>query len=950
MSTQYCQLLPQIRSKEHIDVENQGDTQLNLLKAQVKALMEESVTKKFVHEESGHVLKLCGTIENCLLGGLKKHRAGFFHFNKIANLFAQVAKRQPDVHDLISKIEEVENILRKQRTFFSTSDELCLVEQKSFENGNHRKYLWVRMALTSKLLTQIVEDLVKNSSKYYEKTSIMSDPVRGKLIASLLVGPCALDYTKMKTQDHYWSDPPAVELLQRHKLHNRCVMARSSGRRPALNFSTASNHSTKDSKDKDSVHEYVESLHQNSKMTLLYGKNNVLVQPRKAFDAIPGYLSLHQETSKVIIKWTPNQLINISDSKSDSRFVEFREQDSSVYWDLAISLDLGKVVYLHCHQQNDKSGTLVFVGQDGVQWPPIHFPPGGHLLSFLSCLEVGLVPHGNLDPPLGIQKGQEKNFPHLRRRCHNKMSHFLNNSEEEMEFVFRLNSSSKSGSIVHPSERFMSHLGMYTGNENSSHHQNALNEINDHSSSCHTSPLKVLCKTMQKQIIARTFYGWLAYCRHLMNVRTHLSDLVNETVVHDYTPFDASYGINRKIWEQLFVDGKLSSIEELSRYVYFGGVEPSLRPIVWLYLLGHYSAASSPEEQQTTDAVALTNYQDIMMQWLEVKKIIVQREQQTQSSVIEPSNQTSNLYCNFPASDYSRAHHPFHSLTSPSYPSAEFSTKTMSLVKKKCELIVAMEEHEISDTGDVTNAEKFSFVSSKTDVSTDPVEKNFPIEFLEQFALNLHRIEKDVHRCDRNHSYFSESRNLDKLRNVICSYVWCHMEVGYLQGMCDIAAPLLVVLDNESLVYSSFVLLMKRLGDNFPNFGAMDLRFANMRLLTQILDEELYEHMHKDKDYTHFYFCYRWFLLDFKRELSYNDDVFAVWECIWAARYCSSKHFVLFFALAMLQSYREIILENDMDPTDIIKFFNEMAEKHNAKEILKSARNLVAKVQLMILK
>ena len=83
----------------------------------------------------------------------------------------------------------------------------------------------------------------------------------------------------------------------------------------------------------------------------------------------------------------------------------------------------------------------------------------------------------------------------------------------------------------------------------------------------------------------------------------------------------------------------------------------------------------------------------------------------------------------------------------------------------------------------------------------------------------------------------------------------------------------------------------------------------------------MYDLMHAHGDYTHFYFCYRWFLLDFKRELVYA-DVFAVWEVIWAAKHVASAHFVLFLALALLETYRDIILSNSMDFTDIIKFFN----------------------------
>jgi len=256
---------------------NSGDERheaiLHTLKQQVKAIMEEAVTKKFVHEESALVLRLCGTVEMCLLDGMKKRIAGFLRVNRIASLYTKVAKAIPEVNQLITKIEELESTL-----------------ESAPPNGNsltRTKFLWVRMALTSKLLAPIVEHLHLRSSKFYEKSSIMADQTCGKIISHLLVGVCALDFTKMKTHDHYWSDPPAGELLLRHKLHNRNSVSnmQPGPRLPSFSTTTRSRHSSGStnqdhcSEKLDSFRDYVESLHQNSKMTLLYGKNNVLVQP-----------------------------------------------------------------------------------------------------------------------------------------------------------------------------------------------------------------------------------------------------------------------------------------------------------------------------------------------------------------------------------------------------------------------------------------------------------------------------------------------------------------------------------------------------------------------------------------------------------------------------------------------------------------------------------------------
>nr|XP_026694007.1 small G protein signaling modulator 2 isoform X3 [Ciona intestinalis] len=971
--------------------EDKHEKLLRILKSQVKAIMEEAVTKKFVHEESPHVLRLCGTVETCFLDGLRKRTAGFLRSNKIASLFTKVGKGVPQVAELVTKIEEIETNMNKP-----PSQDVSLSQNN---NAHNKKHLWIRIALISKILDKIAEHLVDHSAKYYESSSIMANPLSGRLISAILVGPCALDFTKMKTHDHYWSDPPAGELIQRHKLHSRHASPSSPGRRPALHFTPVRHQSSSDSMEKGtSFRDYVESLHQNSKMTLLYGKNNVMVQPQEDIGLIPGYLSLHQEASCMLVKWTPNQLMNVNhDVKSressheasqevpDTRHRMYKSANS--YWEFAISVDVRDIVYLHCHQQLDKSGTLVLVGQDGVQWPPIRFPPGGHLLSFLSCLETGLLPHGHLDPPLWSEKGKGKVFPRLRRKSSRK-STSSTESDEPTDFVFRVSTSSDSSCTWDSSDGYVPHLDMYVYDNQQPRHYNVTSSRNGTPSTDIQSSLKVLCDTMRRQIISRAFYGWLAHCRHLMTVRTHLSEMVHNQVISPTLPTDATRGVNQTTWKEIFIYGKLTSMTELMRHTYFGGVDHDLRPIVWLFLLEHYPPDTDEEDREEIDRQMEEQYQVIMKQWTFVEDIINQRQLKsserasscsTSSSesppVVQPilRQQSSNLSDVFTNDDQQTINKKniekykvidetkisegksvsfedehIESSTSSHIPYSSISSTRTDQHSSVSMKSISTDETVQGGGGDVELEGSPETTNTTADDETTDKEVDYTVELLDTFALNLHRIDKDVQRCDRNHPYFMHEDNLVKLRNIMSCYVWKNLEVGYMQGMCDLAAPLLVVLDNESLVYDCFVSLMKRMGSNFPNGGAMDSHFANMRSLIQILDGELFEHMHKNGDYTHFYFCYRWFLLDFKRELSYDGDVFSVWERIWSANYCSSNNFVLFFALAMLQTYRDIILENDMDFTDIIKFFNEMAECHDAEKLIQLAQELVAEVQIMI--
>lgn len=66
---------------------------------------------------------------------------------------------------------------------------------------------------------------------------------KSNLCLFMTVGPCALDFSKMKTQDHFWTDPPADELVQRHRIHSSQRVTQfssvpASPKRPSLQVKT----------------------------------------------------------------------------------------------------------------------------------------------------------------------------------------------------------------------------------------------------------------------------------------------------------------------------------------------------------------------------------------------------------------------------------------------------------------------------------------------------------------------------------------------------------------------------------------------------------------------------------------------------------------------------------------------------------------------------------------
>lgn len=107
-------------------------------------------------------------------------------------------------------------------------------------------------------------------------------------------------------------------------------------------------------------------------------------------------------------------------------------------------------------------------------------------------------------------------------------------------------------------------------------------------------------------------------------------------------------------------------------------------------------------------------------------------------------------------------------------------------------------------------------------------------------------------------------------------------QISYCQGMSDIASPILAVMDNEAHAFICFCGIMKRLEGNFrPDGQLMSIKFQHLKLLLQYSDPEFYSYL-VSRGADDLFFCYRWLLLELKREFAF-EDALRMLEITWSS-------------------------------------------------------------------
>ncbi|CAG5044136.1 unnamed protein product [Parnassius apollo] len=95
----------------------QKDRLIAAVKKEVKHLMEEAVTRKFVYEDSGGVTALCGSVEACLGQGLRRRALGLFKTSSTTALLHKIAKALKACNISIQSAQSLKHLMLRHSAF-----------------------------------------------------------------------------------------------------------------------------------------------------------------------------------------------------------------------------------------------------------------------------------------------------------------------------------------------------------------------------------------------------------------------------------------------------------------------------------------------------------------------------------------------------------------------------------------------------------------------------------------------------------------------------------------------------------------------------------------------------------------------------------------------------------------------------------------------------------------
>uniref|UniRef100_A0A8P4GLR9 TBC1 domain family member 15 n=1 Tax=Dicentrarchus labrax TaxID=13489 RepID=A0A8P4GLR9_DICLA len=205
-------------------------------------------------------------------------------------------------------------------------------------------------------------------------------------------------------------------------------------------------------------------------------------------------------------------------------------------------------------------------------------------------------------------------------------------------------------------------------------------------------------------------------------------------------------------------------------------------------------------------------------------------------------------------------------------------------------------------------------------------------------------IEKDVNRTDRTNRFYEgiDNPGLVLLHDILMTYCMYDFDLGYVQGMSDLLSPILYVMENEVDAFWCFVSFMEQMVSNYDCISIYCMILIYIIYTTTYNIEPLCVCFTESQDSGYLYFCFRWLLIRFKRELSFQ-DVLRLWEVMWTGLPCQNFH--LLVCCAILDSEKQKIMEENYGFNEILKHINELSMKLDIEEILQKAEGICLQIK-----
>ncbi|XP_078180901.1 rab GTPase-activating protein 22-like [Carex rostrata] len=436
------------------------------------------------------------------------------------------------------------------------------------------------------------------------------------------------------------------------------------------------------------------------------------------------------------------------------------------------------------------------------------------------------------------------------------------------------------------------------------------------------------------------------------------------------------------------------------------GVDMEIRAEVWPFLLGVYDLQSSEDDRNDVRKKNREEYLKLRKQCLEVSVFKIKEEMESDISQIENApnsvsteGEESIITEDNPMTTASLSSEQAH--LDPATPELPIDTDTAHNNTSDKEMFDEKPTLDLPDTeedrSDLTHAD-----SSDCESSNDKAPKNVesqlnntatkeqavrPCKTNEDFATWQRIIRLDALRANAEWVPFSPTQaavskeravqladtvglqdydhlepyriyHASRLVAILEAYAMHDPEIGYCQGMSDLLAPIISVIEADYEAFWCFVGFMKKARHNF-RLDEVGIR-RQLNLVSKIIkckDQRLFSHLEK-LEAEDCFFVYRMVVVMFRRELTFEQTV-SLWEVMWAdqtARRAGiggsawgpirldappTDDLLLYAIAASVLQKRKVIIESYSGMDEIIRECNSMAGQLDVWKLLDDAHDLV---------